>query len=128
MSTSLAVVPTTPRSERKWECRAQGRSTESRGEPHRGESGGARLCPTALLDRLEKVGFVYRERDTKDRRRIFVKASPKSVEVVWPMFKDLVSRAYRLLNQFRADEIKTILRFLKMNREIIREHLPPRQD
>jgi len=79
---------------------------------------------TALLDRLEKGGFVNRERDPKDRRRVFIKVSQRAVDEVWPIFRDLVTEATRLLGQFRHDELETILRFLERHRSVIREHLP----
>jgi DNA-binding MarR family transcriptional regulator len=80
---------------------------------------------TALLDRLEKKGFIGRERDLKDRRRVLIKPSRRAAAQVWPIFQDVVEDSTRLLSQFQFTELETILRFLEKQRTLIREHLPP---
>ena len=79
---------------------------------------------TALLDRLEKAGYVMRRRDLKDRRRILVEPSKRATDEVWPIFRGVVAAATRTLNQFGSGELKTVLRFLERNRVAIHRRLP----
>ena len=88
------------------------------------ETGLSSGATTALLDRLEKGGFVRRKRDVKDRRRVFVLPTKRSIDEVWPIFEGLVAGVTRLMGQFRLEELETILRFLERQRTVIREHLP----
>jgi len=80
---------------------------------------------TALVDRLERAGFVSRERDSRDRRRIFLRVTNRAMKQVWPTFQGLVVGSTRLLHQFRRDELEIILRFLEKHRDVVRENLPP---
>ena len=77
---------------------------------HLGLSSGA---VTGLIDRLEAGGWVRRERDTADRRRILVHLSHARAAELWPLYQPLSNAidAYRdLLN---ADELVTVVRFLE---------------
>jgi len=78
---------------------------------------------TALLDRLEKVGYVRRERDRIDRRKIVVHPSKRATAEVWPIFRGVAQDAARILSQFSGRELATILRFLEINREAIRKRM-----
>src|SRR5687767_9967599 len=53
---------------------------------HLGLSSGA---VTGLLDRLEATGWVRRERDPRDRRRIFVHLSDEHGAELWPVYQPL---------------------------------------
>lgn len=79
---------------------------------------------TALLDRLEKAGYVRRERDRTDRRKILVHPSKRAAAEVWPIFRGVSHDAARILSEFSERELATILRFLETNREAIRKRLP----
>src|SRR5271165_1379569 len=39
---------------------------------------------THILDRLEKRGFIERVRDTRDRRKVFIRVLPESLEPLIP--------------------------------------------
>jgi len=79
---------------------------------------------TALLDRLEKVGYVRRERDKLDRRKILVRPSRRATAEVWPIFRGVAQDAARILSGFSERDLATILRFLETNREAIRKRMP----
>jgi DNA-binding MarR family transcriptional regulator len=79
---------------------------------------------TALLDRLENAGYVRRERDREDRRRILIHPSERATAEVWPIFRGVAQDAARILSQFSEEELGTILRFLTTNREAMRKRLP----
>ncbi len=79
---------------------------------------------TALLDRLEKAGYVRRERDRNDRRKVLVHPSKRAAAEVWPIFRGVAQDAARILSRFSDSELETILRFLTINREAIRKRMP----
>ena len=82
---------------------------------------------TALVDRLEKGGFVRRKRDPNDRRRVLVQPTKRSIDEVWPLFAGLVTAAKRSISEFRMEELETILRFLERQRNVVHDHLPGKQ-
>ena len=87
------------------------------------ESGLTTGAVTALIDRLERLGYVTRKRDANDRRRVLVEPTKRAMNLVWPMFAGLVAKSTRVLSEFTAAELRTILRFLEADRAVIREHL-----
>lgn len=79
---------------------------------------------TALLDRLEKAGYVRRERDRSDRRKVLIHPSQRAAREVWPIFRGVAEDAARILAQFSERDLGMILRFLEVNREAIRKRMP----
>ena len=88
------------------------------------ETGLSTGATTALLDRLEKAGYISRKRDRNDRRKVLIQPTRRAIDEVWPLFANLVSAATQLITQFRVEEIETVLRFLERQRAVVREHLP----
>jgi DNA-binding MarR family transcriptional regulator len=78
---------------------------------------------TALVDRLERSGYVRRVRDGDDRRRVLIEPTKRSQEIVWPLFEGLVTDATAVLSRFTAAELTTILRFLETNRNALRARI-----
>ena len=78
---------------------------------------------TALIDRLERSGYVRRGRDPQDRRRVVILPTRLAAETVWPLFQSIVETASAVLSRFTVSELQTILRFLETNRTAIREQL-----
>lgn len=78
---------------------------------------------TALVDRMEKAGYVRRKRDGRDRRVVLIEATPRTAEQVWPLFAGLVAASTAVLRQFHVEELETIVRFLEMSGGAIRKHL-----
>jgi DNA-binding MarR family transcriptional regulator len=64
------------------------------------ETGLSTGATTALLDRLERGGFVWRKRDLSDRRRVLVQPTKRPIDEVWPIFEELVAGAAELMGQF----------------------------
>jgi len=79
---------------------------------------------TALLDRLQRRGFVRRKHDRNDRRRVLVQPTKRSINEVWPIFEGLVAGVTQLMQQFSFDELETIRNFLERQRTVVRGHLP----
>jgi hypothetical protein len=68
---------------------------------------------TAVLDRLEKGGFVRRERDPADRRRVAVKLAPDRRRQIAAIFQPMLRRAAEMYSALSEAELSAILRFLR---------------
>jgi DNA-binding MarR family transcriptional regulator len=75
---------------------------------------------TALLDRLERVGYVRRERDAADRRRIWVeltdKARQRAADVYGPLAELMTE-----YNKYSDAELRLITRYLERGSELLLE-------
>ncbi len=60
---------------------------------------------TSILDRLEQAGFVRRERDPRDRRKILVRPLSGRAEEVARLFAPLNQAMTRLLEQYTTEEL-----------------------
>jgi DNA-binding MarR family transcriptional regulator len=67
---------------------------------------------TGVIDRLTKAGFVRREVDESDRRKIRVAALPAVQETVVPLFEPMQRVSAQLLKCYRDEELALILDFL----------------
>ncbi|WP_308467691.1 MarR family winged helix-turn-helix transcriptional regulator [Rathayibacter soli] len=71
---------------------------------------------TAALDRLETAGFITRERDTKDRRKVLVRSTGRRDAEVEDAFAPLARTTNQVLLECSAEELDVIARVLrKMN-------------
>jgi DNA-binding HxlR family transcriptional regulator len=79
---------------------------------------------TGVLDRLEEGGFVRRERDPHDRRRVIVNlnAGPGLREVA-PVFAPLVKAWRTAAAGYSDDELRLLLEFQQRLEEIVRDQL-----
>jgi DNA-binding MarR family transcriptional regulator len=77
---------------------------------------------TALIDRLETQGLVRRVRDATDRRRVLVEVTDKVAELMAPVFGPLAEEGYRNLKEWSDEDLKTVMRFLTLNREALSRH------
>ncbi len=67
---------------------------------------------TALVDRLEKAGYVQRHHDTTDRRKVWVRSRPDAIEPIAAVFAPSQARMFELWSTFSASELKVIADFL----------------
>ncbi|MEU0018941.1 helix-turn-helix domain-containing protein [Streptomyces rochei] len=67
---------------------------------------------TALVDRLERLGLVRRERDGADRRRVLLEVEQKATELGWAFFGPVIDKVAATAEGFEADELETVRRFL----------------
>ncbi|MER6575136.1 MarR family transcriptional regulator [Nonomuraea sp. NPDC001023] len=67
---------------------------------------------TAVVDRLERLGHVRRERDTRDRRRVLLKVDEGAVTLGWSFFGPLIQEIVALMGRYDPAERATIERFL----------------
>lgn len=67
---------------------------------------------TALVDRLERLGLVRRERDGADRRRVLLEVEQKATELGWAFFGPVIDKVVATAEGFEADELEAVRRFL----------------
>jgi DNA-binding MarR family transcriptional regulator len=76
---------------------------------------------TAALDRLERAGFVQREDDPEDRRRVVVRAVPRRVGAMSRLFDSFTTRLAELTARYRDDELAVLVDFMSRSQQILHE-------
>jgi len=76
---------------------------------------------TGVIDRLEAAGFVRREDDPNDRRRVIIRVVPKRYRDVARLFEPLAAASARLGSRYSEQELSTILDFMTRGAEMLRE-------
>lgn len=66
---------------------------------------------TGLIDRLERVGLVRRERDESDRRKVFVAVVPDKIAEVAKLYEPMQRAMQKAWAAYSDDELKLLLRF-----------------
>jgi DNA-binding MarR family transcriptional regulator len=78
---------------------------------------------THILDRLEKRQIIERVRDTRDRRRIFVRVNPKSLEPLMPLY-EAIGRGYTdLADQYSDEELQLICDYMEKSSAVAQQQL-----
>jgi DNA-binding MarR family transcriptional regulator len=77
---------------------------------------------TGVLDRLEAAGLVRRIRDTQDRRRIIVQVTDEVARLGAPVYGPLIADAEQAHGVFDTDELELIVRFIRIERELLARH------
>src|SRR5262245_59996472 len=77
---------------------------------------------TAVIDRLEAAGYVRREADPSDRRRVIVRVIPSRLRGVGRLFEPLAAAMAELFVRYTDRELATILDFMHHSSEIARRH------
>ena len=87
---------------------------------------------TAVVDRLEAAGYVRRERDPVDRRKLWVEPTPHLNALVDTIFGIYHAIGPLMMQHFSDDQLEGIVAFLKMGAlvnqalaEGLRENAPP---
>ena len=75
---------------------------------------------TGLVDRLEAAGFVRRQRDATDRRRVIVEPAPTAVADVMPLFAPMLAEMRELNSSYTDDELRAVQRCLQGAADILR--------
>ncbi|HZA75023.1 MAG TPA: MarR family transcriptional regulator [Acidimicrobiales bacterium] len=77
---------------------------------------------TGVLDRCEKAGFLRRERDPSDRRRVIVRLVPEAMTRIQPMFDGMIADMLALQRDYSDDELAVVLDVITRASEILRAH------
>ena len=79
---------------------------------------------TGVLDRLEEGGFVRRERDPKDRRRVIVNLNPgPGLRQIGPTFGPLVKAWRAAAASYSDEDLRLLLGFQRRFEDIVRGQL-----
>jgi DNA-binding MarR family transcriptional regulator len=84
---------------------------------------------TGLVDRLEKVGFVKREKDPRDRRKVVILPMTDKMErEIVPLFASMGDRMQQLLSRYNAEELAVIHDFVSQSITILQEETTKLQE
>jgi DNA-binding MarR family transcriptional regulator len=79
---------------------------------------------TGVLDRLEESGFVRRERDSADRRRVIIQLNfTRGLRDVAPVFAPMLTAFRAATARYTNDELRLILGFQLEIEQILRDQL-----
>ena len=79
---------------------------------------------TGVVDRLEEAGFVSRERDPHDRRRVVVQINlDRAMKDVAKIFAPMLGSWREMAARYSDDELRLIVDFYARMEEVFREHL-----
>lgn len=73
---------------------------------------------TALVDRLERLDLVRRERDTRDRRRVLLTVTDRAVTFGWSFFGPLIEEMVAAMRSFDEPDLAVVRRFLLAMRDV----------
>lgn len=66
---------------------------------------------TGVIDRLEKAGYVRRERDESDRRKVFIVVVEETAAEIGKFYVPMQEAMLKLWSGYTDDELRLLLRF-----------------
>jgi DNA-binding MarR family transcriptional regulator len=79
---------------------------------------------TGVVDRLEEAGFVTRERDPHDRRRVVVRINlDRAMKDVATIFVPMLRAWREMASRYSDDELRLIVDFYGRMEQVLRDHL-----
>jgi DNA-binding MarR family transcriptional regulator len=78
---------------------------------------------THILDRLERRQFIERVRDSHDRRKVFVRARPASLQPLVPKYEAMGQAYMSVVEQFNDKELRLVCDYLEKTSEVSQQEL-----
>lgn len=78
---------------------------------------------THILDRLEKRGFLERRRDTRDRRKVFVRVIPESLEPLMPKYEAIGKAYMAVVEQYSGKDLELICDYIEKSLAVSEQEL-----
>ncbi|MBX6385926.1 MAG: MarR family transcriptional regulator [Microbispora sp.] len=79
---------------------------------------------TGVIDRLEAAGYVRRERDDSDRRKVMVKLQMRrAAQDVAPVFRPFVQAWRAALDDYTDEQLELIATFLSRTEEVFQSEV-----
>ena len=66
---------------------------------------------TGVVDRLEKAGYVRRERDESDRRKVFIAVVPETAARIGRLYVPMQQSMQKVWSRYSEEELRLLLRF-----------------
>ena len=66
---------------------------------------------TGVVDRLEKAGFVRRERDDNDRRKVFIALIPENIARIGALYEHMQRAMLKNWEAYSDNDLRLLLRF-----------------
>lgn len=77
---------------------------------------------TNVIDRLEKAGFVKRESDPQDRRKVIIRFIPKKHEKAKRYYDAMAADVHALFSTYNETKLKSLLQHSDSLTEIFQKH------
>ncbi|MDR8413983.1 MarR family transcriptional regulator [Nonomuraea sp. 3-1Str] len=78
---------------------------------------------TAMLDRLEKLGYLTRSPDPSDRRKVVVRITEEAGARTWDLYGPFVAEGETMMEDFTPEELERVAAFLRRSREMYERHV-----
>jgi DNA-binding MarR family transcriptional regulator len=77
---------------------------------------------TAVIDRLERIGYVHRAADPGDRRRVLVGPTQKAREDSWELFGPFADAIRPMLSGYSDEDLQLLIDFQRLSLDLQERH------
>jgi DNA-binding MarR family transcriptional regulator len=78
---------------------------------------------TAMLDRLERAGYIQRARDSSDRRRVLVELTDLARKRGAEVYQPFATQAGPMFARFSVDQLATLRDFVRIGNDFYAEQI-----
>ncbi|WP_433476045.1 MarR family winged helix-turn-helix transcriptional regulator [Spirillospora sp. CA-142024] len=78
---------------------------------------------TAMLDRLERLGYLTRSPDPGDRRKVLIQITDTARQKSWDLYGPFVTEGETFMRDYTTAELELLAGFLRRSRELYERHL-----
>jgi DNA-binding MarR family transcriptional regulator len=78
---------------------------------------------TAVVDRLERLGYAQRVADPGDRRRVFVEMTDRALQASIELFMPIAQGAASIAERYTDEQLRLFIDFQRVGRELQERHI-----